>query len=92
MKVLGITLDTMQRIIYSTLMAATSKIREAIRRAMEAHPKTRYRIAKETGISQSMLSLFAAGKRGMTLERLEYLAEYLNLDIIIRPKGDEHHG
>ncbi len=77
---------------YSTLMAATSRIREAIRKAMEDHPKTRYRIAKETGISESMLSLFAAGKRGMTLERLEYLAEYLDLDIIIRPKGDEHHG
>jgi transcriptional regulator with XRE-family HTH domain len=92
MKVPQNVLDTMQYTLYNLLMATTSRIREAIRQAMEAHPKTHYRIAKETGISQSMLSLFAAGKRGMTLERLEYLADYLGLDIIIRPKGDEHHG
>ncbi len=85
-------LDILQRLRYLAGMDDTSKVREALRHALAAHPKSRYRIAKESGISESMLSLFAAGKRGMTLERLELLADYLGLEIVVQPKGGATHG
>ena len=61
-------------------------IREAITRA-EAQGVTRYRIAKDTGISQAALSRFMAGERGMGVELAERLADYLGLRITIEPKG-----
>ena len=63
-----------------------SKIRKAIREAIDADERSRYRLAKETGISEPMLCLFMQGKRGMTLDRLELLAEHLNLEIVIRKR------
>jgi len=63
-----------------------SKILDTIRQAIEAGSKTRYRIWQETGISQSQLSKLMRGKRGLSIEALERLAEYLNLEISIRPK------
>ena len=63
-----------------------SEIRKAIREAVEADERSRYRLAKETGISEPMLCLFMQGKRGMTLDRLELLADHLNLEITIRPR------
>ena len=63
-----------------------SRIRQAIRHAIEVSDQSRYRIAKETGISEPALCMFLHGQRGMTLERLEYLADYLGLEIIIRPQ------
>ena len=72
----------MKSIVYNSIM---SKIRQAIREAIESDKRSRYRIAQETGISEPMLCLFMQSKRGMTLERLELLAEYLGLEI--RPKS-----
>ncbi len=64
-----------------------SEIRKAIRKAIAADKgRSRYQLAKETKISESMLCLFMQGKRGMTLERLERLAEHLDLEIIIRKR------
>ena len=63
-----------------------SEIRRAIREAIEADKRSRYQLAKETGISEPMLCLFMQDKRGMTLDRLERLAKHLNLEITIRPK------
>ncbi len=62
------------------------KLNPAISEAIESHEKSRYRIAKETGISQSTLCLFVQGKRNLKTPRLEYLADYLDLEIIVRPK------
>jgi len=66
-----------------------SKIRKALRAAIQAEKKkgrSRYQLAKETGISESMLCLFMSGKRGMTLDRLERLADHLDLEIVIRKR------
>ena len=76
-------------------MTDKSTIRQAVREALRTAEKSRYRIAKETGLSETALGLFLHGHRGMTLDRLEYLADYLNLEIIIRPKDGkdtDHHG
>jgi transcriptional regulator with XRE-family HTH domain len=59
---------------------------KAIRTAIESSEVTRYRIAKDTGISQPQLSRLMGGKAGLSIEALERLADYLGLEIIIRPK------
>lgn len=59
---------------------------EAIRKAIKTGKVTRYRIAKDTGISQPQLSRLMGGKGGLSIEALERLADYLGLEIIIRPK------
>ena len=80
-------LDYRQALWYSGRMAMLLEaIREAIRRA-EAQGLTRYRIAKDTGVSQAALSRFMAGERGMGVEPAERLAEYLGLRITIEPKA-----
>ena len=60
-------------------------IRGAIEQA-ETSGVTRYRIALDTGISQALLSRFMSGERGLSVESIERLAEYLGLEIIVRPK------
>ena len=63
-----------------------SQILDAIREAIETGDKTRYRIWKDTGISESQLSKLMRGKRGLSIEALERLAEYLDLEIVIRKR------
>lgn len=57
---------------------------DAICEAIEASDKTRYRIAKDTGISQAHLSRLMSGERGLSIDALERLADYLGLEITIR--------
>ena len=59
---------------------------EQLRQAIEASPLTRYQISKETGISQSVLSLFCARKRGLSLPAIDALADLLELDLSPRSK------
>ena len=63
-----------------------AKLLEEITRAIEASGNTRYRIAKDTGIAQSQLSRFMHGDAGLGVEAIERLADYLELEIIIRPR------
>lgn len=60
---------------------------DEIRRAVEASGKTRYRIAKESGVSAGQLSRLVNGERGMTVDTIERLADYLGLKITIEPKN-----
>jgi len=66
-----------------------SQILDAIRKAIDKGAKSRYRIWKDTGISESHLSKLMRGERGLSIEAAERLAEYLNLEITIRPKRRE---
>jgi transcriptional regulator with XRE-family HTH domain len=63
-----------------------ARLVDAIRRAVEASSKTRYRIAKESGVSAGQLSRLVNGERGMTVDTIERLADYLGLQITIEPK------
>lgn len=63
-----------------------SQLLDEIRRAIEASGLTRYQIAKETGIAQSQLSRLVNGERGLSVEAIEQLAHYLDLEIVIRHK------
>lgn len=59
---------------------------ETLRRAVEQSDETRYRIAKESGINASQLARLVSGERGLSLETAERLAEYLGLEITVRPQ------
>jgi hypothetical protein len=65
------------------------KVSDQIRAAIDAAGVTRYRISKDTGISESMLSRFMGGSRGLSMEALDTLGEYLDLEVVRRktPKG-----
>jgi transcriptional regulator with XRE-family HTH domain len=65
---------------------------DAIREAVEASGKTRYRIAKESGVSAGQLSRLVHGERGMTVDTIERLADYLGLQITIAPKAKTRKG
>jgi transcriptional regulator with XRE-family HTH domain len=62
------------------------KILDAIRQAIDQCGKTLYRISRETGFSESQLGKLMRGQIGLSIERLEALADYLDLEIIIRPR------
>lgn len=63
-----------------------SVLLDEIRRAIEASGLTRYQIAKDTGVAQSQLSRLVNGERGLSVEAIEQLAHYLDLEIVIRRK------
>ena len=63
-----------------------SKIIDQIRKAVETSGKTRYRLSKESGVSQGQLSRLVNGECGLSAGNLEKLADALGLKITIRPK------
>ena len=69
-----------------------SQLLDAIRKAIEASGKTRYRIAQESGVAESVLSRLMSGERGLSINALEQLADYLDLEIVIRQKRPRRKG
>lgn len=59
-------------------------ISEQLRQIIDNWPVSRYRIAQETGISQSLLSKLITGTRGISLETLDVLGTYLDLELRVR--------
>ncbi len=68
------------------MLLGMGQLLDAIRGAIEASGKTRYRIAHESGVAESALSRLMSGERGLSIDALERLAEDLELEITIRPK------
>lgn len=62
------------------------KLSDAIRRAIATADVSRYRIAKDTGVSEPSLSKFMAGA-WLGQDNIDALAAYLGLAIITRTKG-----
>lgn len=64
---------------------------DQVRQAIEDCGLSRYRIAQETGISESTLAHFYNGHRGLSMEALNALGEFLQLTITLGrkpgPKG-----
>ena len=56
---------------------------DQLRQAIDDSGLTRYRIAKETGISESNLAQFYHGRRGLSMEALNALGEYLQLKLTL---------
>jgi predicted XRE-type DNA-binding protein len=57
--------------------SAEPKLSEQLRTAIQDSAVSRYRIAEATGISQSTLSLFCAGKRGLSMAAIDQLVDFL---------------
>jgi transcriptional regulator with XRE-family HTH domain len=53
-----------------------------LRRLVLSRGKSRYQIAKETGIDESALSRFVNGERGVSMAVLDKLGECLGLAIV----------
>ena len=54
---------------------------DQMRQAIERSGKSRYQISKDTGIGQDVLSRFMSDERGLSMESIEVLFEYLGLSI-----------
>ena len=61
--------------------AAVESTSGETRAAIDASGRSRYAICKAIGLSESSMSQFMAGKRGLSLEMLDALAELLDLHI-----------
>ena len=59
----------------------TNSLTDQLRQAIEDSGLTRYRIAKETGISESTLAQFYNGHRGLSMNALNALGDFLQLTI-----------
>ncbi|HUT12137.1 MAG TPA: helix-turn-helix transcriptional regulator [Thermoguttaceae bacterium] len=57
---------------------------DQIRRLIESSGMSRYEIARQTGIEQSVLSRFMSGERGLTTLTLDRLGELFDLEVVHR--------
>ena len=64
-----------------------SQLLDQIRQAIEDSGQSRYAISQATGIDQAVLSRLANGKGAMSYDTLERLCDFLDLEIIVRPKA-----
>jgi transcriptional regulator with XRE-family HTH domain len=64
----------------------TTLVTDQLRQAIDDSGLTRYRIAKETGISESALAQFYNGHRGLSMKALNALGEFLQLKITLGRK------
>ena len=62
------------------------QLTDAIQAAVKASDQTPYAIAKGAKVARSQLSRLLSGERGLNSETIEQLADYLGLEIVIRPK------
>jgi DNA transposition AAA+ family ATPase len=63
-----------------------TKLTDQLRQAIDDCGLTRYEIAKHTGIDESALAKFYNGHRGLSMEALNALGEFLELKIILGRK------
>jgi plasmid maintenance system antidote protein VapI len=63
-----------------------SALSDQLRLAIEQSEHSRYAIHKATGIDQAVLSKFVHGERGVSLDTVDILGEYLGLEITLRNK------
>jgi transcriptional regulator with XRE-family HTH domain len=64
----------------------TIRFSDEIREAVDSCGQSRYAISKATGLSESMLSRFMAGDRGLSMKALDVLAAYLDLHVATKQK------
>ena len=64
-----------------------TKMTDQVRQAIDDSGLTRYRIACDTGIDESTLAKFYHGTRGLSLDNLDLLCEYLGLRIVAARKA-----
>lgn len=65
---------------------------DTIIEAIDSSAQTRYRIAHGSGVSEAQLSRLVRGEAGMSVANVERVADYLGLEIIVRPKRRRRKG
>jgi transcriptional regulator with XRE-family HTH domain len=76
-------LDNTASIVYHVCVSKkrTKLLTDQLRQAIDDSGLTRYQIAKGTGIDESALAKFYNGHRGLSMEALNALGEFLQLEI-----------
>jgi hypothetical protein len=64
-------------------------VSDQLRQVIDDSGLTRYRISKETGISETALALFYNGHRGLSMKALNALGEFLQLRITLGRKPEK---
>jgi len=64
----------------------SSLLTDQLRQAIDDSGLTRYQIAKATGIDESALAKFYNGRRGLSMEALNALGEFLQLTVTLGRK------
>lgn len=64
--------------------ARPRRFSDEVRAAVEADGRPRSEIARATGLSESTLSRFMTGERGLTMNALDVLAAHLGLHVTKR--------
>ena len=71
----GVTIPTMERQKHKSLAGE-------LRKAVRASGRSRYAISRATGVSESVLSRFMAGKFNLSLANVERIAGFLGLRLV----------
>ena len=64
----------------------SEKLSDQIRRAIETCGKSRYQIAKESGVDAATLCRFMQGQHGLLLDSLDRVSECIGLKVVLEKK------
>jgi len=64
-----------------------ASISEQLLKAMKASGLTRYRISKETGVSESTLSKFVNRKGGLSMEAIDKIGKLIGMGLVEKSPG-----
>lgn len=67
----------------------TNLLTDQLRKAIDDSGLTRYQIAQVTGIDESALAKFYNGHRGLSMDALNALGEFLQLKITLGRKPEQ---
>ena len=59
---------------------------DQLRHVIQTCGVSRYRVWKETGVAESTLSKFMTGERGLSMEALDAIWRYLDLEVVQRKR------
>jgi len=68
-------------------MAKRKKLSEQLRDAILNAETSRYRISKETGITEAALSRFVNHGSGLSLESIDKIGDCLDLELVVRQRS-----
>lgn len=69
-----------------------ARLDKAIASAIKSCGQTPAEVARGAGVARSQLSRLLSGERGLSTETAERIADYLGLEIVIRPKRERKDG
>lgn len=62
------------------------KLSDQLREAIESAGVSRYSISKQTGVSETTLCRFVSGERGISVDAMDAIGQYLGLSIVSQKK------